>query len=172
MRALIFGDSLAAGIQLKGFDCEIVSIAGESTYGLLHRYPHLEYYFDQGSYDIVVFIAGTNDMASDALPIFAIQNLVKMHMICKQYRITNIATSIMHDGFNAAYKEQCLKLGIPMCMFLSEDINTSFLEDDGVHLNDAGKKLFSDAIDKNIQNAMIQKYTRLSGELVTIVCAF
>lgn len=154
-KALIFGDSLAEGIQIQGFLCETVCRPGKSTYGLLNNFPNLEYYLKNFKFQLVVIIAGTNDMASDALPTFAIQNLIKMHSLCKQYGVSSVGTTIMHYGFNDAYEKICLDLRIPICYFLEEDLDASFLKDDGVHLNAEGKRRFGFSIMKAMEYFLV-----------------
>lgn len=153
--ALIFGDSLVSGIQIQGYECEVHSRPGESTYGLLNSFPDLEHYLKNFTYDLVVIIVGTNDMASDALPTFAIQNLIKMHSLCKQYGVLSIATTIMHNGFNHLYEMICLDLKIPICNFLEEEMDASFLKDDGVHLNADGSAEFGFSITKAMEYFLV-----------------
>ncbi len=144
MKVLIFGTSLADGLTV-GADgagvCKVVSRWGETTVGLLHTSPTLRDELQKESFDIVILMAGTNDLANDVLPHYAIDNLMRMHRQCKSAGVPlSIGCTLVHDTFNRAYKERCKMARITLCEFLNERLDPSCLEDDGVHLNAIGKQ--------------------------------
>ena len=172
MRILIFGDSLADGLKMSVSEQETVSRYGESSYGLLHFFPNLKYYLENNKYDLVVLIAGSNDMANDALTCFALENLKKMHQMCSRFGVLSMATTIMHDKFNIDYQEQCLSMMIPICRFLSENLDTKYIADDGIHLNELGKNQMSKSLDKTFQIYTMISCTKLSHKLVKMILSF
>ena len=156
VRVLIFGDSLADGLQLEGMTCETVSRWGETTYGLLNGFPNLEHSLRTAAYDLVILIGGSNDMGSDSIPMFAIDNLMRMHHVCKRMKVSvSVGVTILHDEFNRQYVNRCRPMGIPVCNFLKEDMDTRFIADDGIHLNDEGKQYLSRELVRTIRKPYV-----------------
>lgn len=125
---------------------------GWTTEALFHGFPNLAYHLEQNQYDVVVLIAGSNDMANDSIPKFAIDNLMRMHRQCKQANVAmSVGVTLLHDEFNQQYLERCKWIKAPVCEFLHEDMDLSLIDDDGIHLNAKGKRLFSHALQQTIQ---------------------
>jgi lysophospholipase L1-like esterase len=158
MNVLVFGDSLADGLEEVvherggGGGGDSASYWGWSTEALLHGFPNLKYHLEQKSYDVVVLIGGSNDLANDSTPKFCIDNLMRMHRQCKQTKVVlTIGVTLLHDEFNQQYLERCKWVDVPVCHFLHEEMDTSLIDDDGIHLNAKGKKEFSFALRQTIK---------------------
>jgi lysophospholipase L1-like esterase len=149
-RVLIFGDSIADGLAVKGAACEVCSRWGEPTSALLAGFPGLDYYLDGKNreagkdFDAVVLVAGSNDLGNDAFPREPIDNLMRMHRKCRSRDVVSISVTLLHDEFNAQLVRRCAEAGgIPVAHFLHEDMDTALIADDGIHLNDQGKAAMS-----------------------------
>jgi lysophospholipase L1-like esterase len=177
---LVFGDSLTSDLPLyddlltkfhiethcgKGIDDFLMDDELEMGLGMI---------LQEDVYDVVVICIGTNDLGhlqldtqgltqdlqavfckfSDRFISLLVSRLQQLHKIVHRSRSTAkiVCASLMHDGFNTVYRKACLQSpNIEFCYFLNEDINTNYLEDDGVHLSILGRKHFAQHIMKSIE---------------------
>lgn len=144
-RVLIFGDSLAAALAPPGFDVTVASHFGATTWQLIHDAPSLQHYLTTERYDAVVLLAGTNDLGHGSTPDSVVRALLEMARTVQLLGIVPIVCSLLHDAFNEVLLEQA-PLALGVCYFLEEDIDTTFLADDGLHLNAAGRAELSKAL--------------------------
>jgi lysophospholipase L1-like esterase len=167
MRILVFGDSLADGLSIAGTTCDVASHWGLTTSALLESFPNLKYYLTaadadasskkDGQFDVVILVAGSNDLANDALPKFAIDNLMRMHRQCRSAGVlVSVGVTLLHDRFNLEYKRRCRSARLPLCELLHEEIDSLLIHDDGIHLSDAGKKRLSHALLQTIRPPILR----------------
>lgn len=144
-RVLIFGDSLAADLAPPGFDVTVASHYGATTWQLTHDFPSLSHYVTTTRYDAVVLVAGTNDLGQGTPPADVVRAVLEMARSLQLLGIVPIVCSLLHDAFNDELLEQA-PLALGVCYLLEEDIDTTLLADDGLHLNVAGRRELSAAL--------------------------
>ena len=135
MKLLVVGDSLVEGLSFD-FPHHIECKPGETTDFLFSSFG-LNYLLKEDEYDAVILMFGTND----ADPMRSIQNLKRIQNDCHIFICT-----IMNDVFNEELRAWLPTSKRYPISFLHEDIDIDFLQDDGIHLSDAGKRAFSAAI--------------------------
>jgi hypothetical protein len=156
-KVLVFGDSLADGILLdcSFFDVTIAAHHGATTEQLLHVFPSLCWYLHETKFDWVVVIAGTNDLGQGISMTETVSNLTIMSQQITQTGAKSAMCTLIDDDFNellwdAVKSNEHIH---DIVDFLDEHINTSYLQDDGVHLNEMGRARLSLAM----HNVMTRK---------------
>lgn len=163
MKVLIFGDSLADGLEVEECDCTVASRWGASTEMLRGTFPSLGYYLGEGKgeenqFDVVVLIGGSNDLHNDALPMFAIDNLMRMHRLAKSKGVPiSMGITLLNDRFNKDYRNRLAALKLPLCEFLHEAVDTKWIDDDGIHLNPEGKQELSRQLTATLKTHLINR---------------
>lgn len=146
-KVLIYGDSLVDGIKLDQFEYSLECNPGFTTRDFLVQEEKdigLTSLLDEDNYDYLVLIMGTND------DLYSQQQIEESHAnICNLVKYLDVSTklivcTIMNEKWNNCLRD--LNLEFTICDFLNEEIDTTFLENDGVHLNKKGKELFSQSL--------------------------
>lgn len=144
MATLLFGDSLADDLPLP----ESVVVAAHpraTTEQLLYGFPSLEYYLEQDEHTTVILLAGTNDLSCTASPNHTVENLLILGAQARTHGARVIVCTLLHDEFNALHRSRA-PVSTQWCTFINEDMDTTFLADDAVHLSDDGKVQFTKAL--------------------------
>jgi lysophospholipase L1-like esterase len=153
-KVLVFGDSLAEGVLLPEFDVTTACHPGYTTFQLSEGFPNLRYYLETSSYDIVVMIAGTNDLADSDDVVTPVRVIMDMANLALSLGVTPVLNTLMHDAFNLHLREvvEQSRDVLLLCEFLEDDdFDTTCLQDDGIHLTEAGCQAFSSAINETIR---------------------
>ena len=150
MAVLLFGDSLAENVTLAPF-ATIAGHAGATTDDLLYGFPHLDFYLAEDEYAYVILIAGTNDLSTTGSSTRIIDNLLHMGAKARMTGARVIACTLLNDDFNELYRERA-PADTLWCTFFHEDMDTTYLADDGVHLSDEGERDFSHMLLKIVED--------------------
>lgn len=145
-KILIFGDSLADGIDDLSENVTNTTHFGATIEQLNANF---DFYLNENQYNIVVVIVGSNDLANGNDPKDVVQSLLELVQEAMNRKSNIIMCTLIHDQFNTilsdAYDIHPYE-NLFLCDFLNEDIDTRYLDDDGIHLNFIGKQAFTKEI--------------------------
>ena len=142
MRILIFGDSLAAGLDYfpAAWDVHIESFPGETTTELLQRDEKeigLSLFLSEEKYDVVVVIAGTNDVGHQENISTIVNNLSLLVELAHSAKHVVLMSIPYCPEINRLLSELDYS---EYCDFF-EYVNEELVGEDGLHLNEKGKKI-------------------------------
>jgi len=173
---ILFGDSLMAGYGLpqekhlaiilqnnlndSGFNVEVIdgSVSGSTSAGGLNR---SEWSLSQPDIDLMILGLGANDMLRGISPIETEKNLEKIIQIAKLKNIEIILAGMIaptthgfsyKKKFDNIYPKLAKKYDLNLIPFLLEGValKPELNQDDGIHPNEKGTLIVSDALTKSI----------------------
>ena len=173
---ILFGDSLMAGYGLpqekhlaitlqnnlndSGYDIGIIdgSVSGSTSAGGLNR---VEWSLSQPNIDLMILGLGANDMLRGISPIETEKNLEKIIQTAKQKNIEIILAGMIaptthgisyKKKFDNIYPSLAQKYELNLIPFLLEGValKPELNQDDGMHPNEKGTIIISDALTKSI----------------------
>ena len=173
---ILFGDSLMAGYGLpqekhlaiilqnnlnnSGFNVEVIdgSVSGSTSAGGLNR---SEWSLSQPDIDLMILGLGANDMLRGISPIETEKNLEKIIQVAKLKNIEIILAGMIaptthgfsyKKKFDNIYPKLAKKYDLNLIPFLLEGValKPELNQDDGIHPNEKGTLIVSDALTKSI----------------------
>jgi len=162
MKVLIYGDSLADGLELKQHDTHIESYPGITVSELCRMEDEglgITLSLQEDVYDAVVLIVGTNDLAKGHTEDEILENLKKLQVACMKHTKQIIIMSIPNFDNSKLWDLECLDNMTQYCEFF-EYIHESMLDSDKIHLNKFGKQVCVECLDDMLQNNTEIYYTQ------------
>jgi len=172
---LIYGDSMATGLSLIApFSVHAESQPGATSLDMLRNEKDgvgVSMAIKEDAYHDVVLMVGTNDGDSRYCLNESIRNVVRLVEVVRQHSVVqrvHIATIINDDWNKALAKWIQLQTTLPtqaahgkihLWHFMHEEINTDFLEDDGVHLKARGQQAASIHLQQHISTTSLPPQT-------------
>jgi len=173
---ILFGDSLMAGYGLpqekhlaivlqnnlndSGYNVEVIdgSVSGSTSAGGLNR---AEWSLSQPDIDLMILGLGANDMLRGITPIETKKNLEKIIQVAKLKNIEIILAGMIaptthgfsyKKKFDNIYPKLAKKYDLNLIPFLLEGValKPELNQDDGIHPNEKGTLIVSDALTKSI----------------------
>jgi len=160
---------MVEGVNLSNTDCTTAAHPGCTTHELEFGFPNLRFYLEErakmiSKYDIVIINAGTNDLdPDDQVATKSVESVLRMAELAQAFGARTIVSTIIHDVFNKDLQELAPD-AVVICDFLEEDLDTSFLDDDGVHLNDMGIAEYSKALEECLHEVLSSKLSSSTDE--------
>lgn len=156
LSVLVFGDSLAENVSPPGYDVTIASHPGATTYHLQREFPNLQHYLTSRHHSVVVLLVGTNDLGQGRLPQEVASSLLDLSNEAEALGCAVVMCTLLDDAFNEVLETALSnRPRIVLCDFLDEEMDTSYLHDDGVHLNASGQVALSIHLADSIQDALL-----------------
>jgi len=164
-RLILIGDSQIESMDVSGFRPDAVNfgIGGDTWFGLSQRMPD---YTSLSHADGVVLLAGINDlrhtsvaeivqqakgalnMLPDDVPVY-LASIMPVDPVKVPISLSDI--QLLNDGLETLCRENCSYIDVYNAFLTSAGtVNTSLLQDDGIHLNRRGYQILKNLIQATV----------------------
>ena len=155
-KILIFCDSLCHRLPVKStsqFQYHIESFPGRTVESVIQSEQlkdtnSLSFSLSEDNYDLVIICFGVNDLGHGSPISHVVENLLRLHQICRDFGIPKIVGMFLNPNHNQEFNqvyEVSSQHDIEFCEFFF-DLKPGDLYSDGLHLNHTGLSKLAEEI--------------------------